>query len=238
MIMRLLEVALALLSLNVACWAQSDSAPAQKPVTYTLEPITVSNAVYPVAAREKKIQGLIVETIIVTETGDAEIASVPKVDPILAQAIEDAVKKWKFKPVIVDGKAVPVISKITFNFVLDNESQATNGVVAAIAPANAFPQIVKGSKSIADGVQVYLLKSTKPKYPRAAKKAHIEGTVILGAMIGKDGIPYNLRVVSGNPDLAQAAIDAVKQWRYKPVLFLGRPVDAATTVEVNFRLKE
>jgi protein TonB len=60
--------------------------------------------------------------------------------------------------------------------------------------------------------------------------------VVLQAVIGKDGTIQNLRVVSGHPMLAQAALDAVKQWRYKPYYLNGEPVDVDTTINVNFTL--
>jgi len=58
----------------------------------------------------------------------------------------------------------------------------------------------------------------------------------LNAIIGKDGTVQNLTVVKGHPLLVQAALDAVKQWRYKPTLLNGEPVEVQTTIDVNFTL--
>jgi protein TonB len=81
-----------------------------------------------------------------------------------------------------------------------------------------------------------VLEKTRPKYPEAAKKAHIQGHVILKAIIGKDGDVENLQIVSGPPELAAASIDAVKQWKYRPYLQQGKPVEVETEIDVNFTL--
>ena len=81
-----------------------------------------------------------------------------------------------------------------------------------------------------------LLHQTMPKYPRAAKTAHIEGTVVLKAIIKKDGTIGDLQFVSGPPELVKAAVDAVKKWRYKPRMLNGEPSEATTTISVVFTL--
>jgi protein TonB len=80
------------------------------------------------------------------------------------------------------------------------------------------------------------LSGATPQYPAIAKAARIQGTVVLQATIGKSGQIENLRVVSGPPMLQQAALEAVKTWRYKPYLLNGEPVDVETTVNVVFSL--
>jgi periplasmic protein TonB len=75
-----------------------------------------------------------------------------------------------------------------------------------------------------------------PQYPAIAKAARIQGTVVLQATISKAGGIENLRVVSGPPMLQQAAMDAVRSWRYKPYLLNGDPVEVETTVNVVFNL--
>jgi len=75
-------------------------------------------------------------------------------------------------------------------------------------------------------------------YPAAAKQARIQGTVLLKAVIGADGIVQELHVIDGHPLLAPAAIEAVKRWKYKPYRVKGKPVGVETTIAVNFRLEE
>jgi periplasmic protein TonB len=75
-----------------------------------------------------------------------------------------------------------------------------------------------------------------PTYPQMARIAHIQGDVILQATISKNGIIENLRAVQGHPILIQAAMDAVKQWKYKPYILNGEPVEVETTIKVQFHM--
>ena len=81
-----------------------------------------------------------------------------------------------------------------------------------------------------------LVVKTIPQYPAIPKAAGIHGTVVLQATISKTGSIENLRVISGPPMLQQAAIDAVRTWRYKPYLLNGEPVEVETTINVVFNL--
>ena len=83
-----------------------------------------------------------------------------------------------------------------------------------------------------------LLHKVTPLYPPQAKQARIQGTVRFTATIGPDGTMKNLQVVSGDPMLVQAAMEAVKQWVYKPTLLNGNPVEVITTIDVNFTLNQ
>jgi TonB family protein len=84
--------------------------------------------------------------------------------------------------------------------------------------------------------QALLLQKVTPSYPEQALKAGVEGAVILQAWIGKDGSIRDLKLVDGSLLLGRAAVEAVKQWRYKPYLRNGVAVEAQTYVTVNFRL--
>src|SRR6202043_4253979 len=100
-------------------------------------------------------------------------------------------------------------------------------------PKVATPQRVRVSAGVTSGLKV---KDVNPFYPPLARQARIQGTVLLRAQIGKDGSIQNLQLVSGHPMLVQAALDAVKQWKYKPYLLNGEPVEVDTEVQVNFTL--
>ena len=76
----------------------------------------------------------------------------------------------------------------------------------------------------------------EPVYPVIAKAARIQGTVRILVVIGKDGAIQDLHLMSGHPLLTQASLDAIKQWRYKPLLLDGQPIDAQTVVEVHYTL--
>ena len=81
-----------------------------------------------------------------------------------------------------------------------------------------------------------LLQEIKPLYPPLARQARIQGNVILHAIIDKEGKVAELQVVSGHPLLVQSALDAVRQWRYKPTLLNGDPVEVDTTITVTFTM--
>jgi protein TonB len=81
------------------------------------------------------------------------------------------------------------------------------------------------------------ISRTMPQYPLIARTMRVEGTVVLAATISKAGTIENLRVVSGPVMLQQAAIDAVKTWKYKPYMLDGLPVEVETSVNVVFRIE-
>ena len=83
-----------------------------------------------------------------------------------------------------------------------------------------------------------LIFHPSPEYPPLAKMARVQGTVLLEAVIGKDGTIQELKVQEGHPLLVRAALEAVRQWRYQPTLLNGEPVDVLTEIEVNFKLAD
>jgi periplasmic protein TonB len=83
-----------------------------------------------------------------------------------------------------------------------------------------------------------LVNKVNPTYPPLARQTRISGTVRLHAIISKDGSVQQLEVMSGHPLLVQAALDAVRQWRYRPTLLNGEPVEVDTTIDVIFSLNQ
>lgn len=81
-----------------------------------------------------------------------------------------------------------------------------------------------------------LIHQVQPVYPAIARTAHIQGTVLLHAIIGKDGTVKELQYISGPPLLMHAAMDAVQQWRYKPTMLNNEPVEVDTTIQVIFTI--
>lgn len=116
-----------------------------------------------------------------------------------------------------------------------------NGVLGSIlstptrttVPVTAIPKRLRVSTGIATGM---LIQRVEPTYPTIATRARIQGTVQLSAIISKEGNIENLRLISGHPLLVQAAMDAVKQWRYRPYILNGEPLEVETTVIVNFHM--
>ena len=78
------------------------------------------------------------------------------------------------------------------------------------------------------------MQKVQPAYPPVAETARIQGTVVLEAVIGKDGTILSLRVSGGHPLLIQSAIEAVSQWKYRPYLLNGAPVEVDTQVTHDF----
>src|SRR6202789_3299525 len=100
-------------------------------------------------------------------------------------------------------------------------------------PKVATPQRVRVSQGVTQGL---LIRKVQPNYPPLARQARIQGSVLLQAEISKDGSIENLHLLSGHPMLAPAAIEAVKQWKYKPYILNGEPVEVETQITVNFTL--
>ena len=100
-------------------------------------------------------------------------------------------------------------------------------------PKAATPTRVRVSQGVTQGL---LIRKVQPTYPPLARQARIQGQVLLQAEISKDGTIQNLRLISGHPMLTSAAIEAVKQWRYKPYILNGEPVEVETQITVNFTL--
>jgi protein TonB len=103
------------------------------------------------------------------------------------------------------------------------------------APKPAAPQRIRVGGNVQKALLVH---QPKPVYPPLARQARISGTVKLNAIISKDGAIEQLTVVSGHPLLIPAALEAVKQWRYKPTLLNGEPVEVITQIDVNFTLSQ
>ncbi len=119
----------------------------------------------------------------------------------------------------------------------------TPGIPAPAAPlappAPSEPPMPPQPVRVGGNVQqANLIVKVTPMYPPDAKQAHIQGTVKMTATINKDGTIQTLDLVSGHPLLADAAMDAVRQWIYKPTLLNGSPVEVITQIDVNFTLSQ
>ncbi len=113
---------------------------------------------------------------------------------------------------------------------------ATTSGAPVLAKTEALPMPAKKVRLASRVAEGNLIHDVAPEYPPEAGRARLEGTVILLAVIGKNGTVQDVQVKSGVPVLAQAAIDAVKQWRYRPYLLNGEPVEVATQITINFTL--
>ncbi len=209
---------------------------------------------YPAAALPDKLQGQVIVRVVVDEDGDVESTEVISGNPVLAQAAVDAVKQWKFKPFIRNGQPVKAAIKFPFDFAppVDAKSGSNQADVpnanfqqkaAATLATKTKPDdqdldpVPPGTVRVPQVVtQGMVVRRVSPDYPPGAKAMRLQGAVILAAIISKDGTIKDLHVISGHPMLAQAALDAVKQWRYRPYLLDGQPMEVQTKIVVTFSL--
>ena len=110
---------------------------------------------------------------------------------------------------------------------------STSSLAAVPKLVAVTPQRVRVSQGVTKGLCVH---KVEPSYPTLARAARVQGDVILNAIIDVNGQITNLQLVSGHPMLVPAAIEAVKQWRYRPYLLNGTPVEVETTITVIFTL--
>ena len=116
--------------------------------------------------------------------------------------------------------------------------EAPRAILAPQPPASTTKAEVQATR-IKRGGEVQhanLVRQVKPSYPQLARTVRVQGSVVLEAIIDREGRVEDLRVLSGHPLLVRAAWEAVQQWRYRPTLLNGEPVEVLTQVTVNFSL--
>ena len=110
-------------------------------------------------------------------------------------------------------------------------SSAASRLPKLPSPRAVVPKRVRISQGVTEGMLVH---KVVPHYPPLARSARIHGAVVLSAIIAQDGTVQKLRVESGHPMLTSAAIEAVSQWRFKPYMLNGQPVEVETRITVTF----
>ena len=154
-------------------------------------------------------------------------------------SIKIGAQKWYTVPVSILAH-VAAIGAVVIVPLLAAEALPQVPSMMAFVAAPPPPPPPKPPQRIRVGGNVQranLIRQVRPRYPALAKQARIQGTVILEAVISKRGSVENLRVVKGHPLLIQSALEAVKQWRYKPTVLNGVPVEVITRITVNFNLR-
>ena len=225
------------------------------------------NPVYPEEAKKAGVEGLVVMEATTDLYGRVASVKVLRGVPALDQAATDALKQWVYEPMVINGKPQPVIFVVTVRFKLDGKDKsAAGGVQGGVAagveggvaggveggvaggvaggvPAGTMSaqelQTFEGDAVRAEGVikPPRLIKTADPIYPEEARQAKVEGVVILGVKTDETGKVKDVIVLRSIPLLDQAAIDAVRQWVYEPLIKDGKAVSVLFTVTVRFQLE-
>jgi protein TonB len=117
-----------------------------------------------------------------------------------------------------------------------SENPVINSIANSASNFALPPTPTRQAPRVSRMMEGNLIQRVQPLYPPLAREARVQGQVVLRALITRGGMIENLQVLSGHPMLVQAAIDAVKQWRYRPYSLNGEPVEVETQVTVNFVL--
>jgi TonB family protein len=178
--------------------------------------------VYPEIARQAKIEGVVILQARTDVQGRVKDAMVLRSVPLLDQAAIAAVRQWVYEPLVIAEQAKEAVFTVTVRFALDAEKPKGQG---------------EGPGTTGEILVPTLIKKVDPVYPEAARKAGIQGVVLLEATTDEKGDVVKVRVLKSIPELDQAAIDALKQWKYEPVIIEGKPKGVVFTVTVRFALK-
>jgi TonB family protein len=209
---------------------------------------------YPQQAIEKKIEGTVVVELTFNANGDITDSRVLSGPEELRRAgLQSAlqgtynINTVRTLQVVVDFK-LPARGTITGvarggRFTITGPNGTSTVTVPLPPPPPPPPPPAPGQTSTrvrvgANVLAANLVSKVDPVYPALAKQARIQGVVVVEAQISKGGNVENLQVISGHPLLVQAAIEAVKQWEYSPVLLNGEAMDVVSTININFALPQ
>ncbi|MGC2719280.1 MAG: energy transducer TonB [Candidatus Acidiferrales bacterium] len=213
---------------------------------------------YPPDAISAKVSGAVKLQILVGLNGRVVAARAVSGPDELLTAARNAAASAEYTPMTLDGKPFYMATTIRLAFDLDTSTDPPKANVRELVASEGQPEDAaaltadepfagapgmgwSSAKPKVKGVTYFVTKArlihkVEPDYPRTLKQEHIQGTVVLRAVIQKDGVLRDITYVSGPKPLSGPAIDAVKQWRYAPTLMLGKPVEVETTISVVFSL--
>ena len=215
------------LLLLVAAAAQTPPEQPVKPGGAVSAPRVVSEvkAEYPPQALVNHVEGdVTLEAVVETDGSVGDVRLLKSVHPMLDESAVAALKQWRFKPGMRDGKPVRVAVEVEMTFRLRDTG-----------PRLDSPEVFKSGPGI---TLPTVLKEVKPNYTAAARDARIQGIVTVDCVVLPDGSVGDVRVTKKlDPELDAEAIRAMKQWRFAPGRKSGEPVPVQVTVELTFTLK-
>lgn len=191
-------------------------------VSATQKPRLLKSAApqYPKEALKAHIQGKVVIEATTNTQGKVIDAMVIEGPQELRTAALDAVKQWQYEPYLIDGKPQSISFTVVVKFNLESKEEEQ-------PPIN-----------LSSAQKPKLIKSPAPQYPPDALKEHVEGIVVMEAVIDPKGLVKDVKVVEGHDLLNAAAVEALKQWQYEPYLVNGAAKTVKFTVVMKFKLTE
>jgi TonB family protein len=184
--------------------------------------VKIVEPVYPEIAKQAKVEGVVIVQARTDTQGHVKDAMILRSIPLLDQAAIDAVRQWVYEPMVIDEQAKEAVFTVTVRFALDKDKKK---------------ELEGKEEATGDVLVPTVIKKVDPVYPEAARKAGIEGIVLLEATTDEQGNVVKVRVQKSIPELDQAAIDALKQWKYEPLIVEGKPKGVVFTVTIKFVLK-
>ncbi|MGP0017389.1 MAG: energy transducer TonB [Candidatus Sulfotelmatobacter sp.] len=227
------------------------SVPSCKEAASVPDPDHRTRPKYPKESLKEGAEGAVELRALVDPDGRTRDLSVVSGEPAFGRPALEAVREWKFHPVLVAGNPVETVYKIRVRFVLilqeafadwEIESPPQN----ADAPTSRVATDVKSDTPdgplyrVSEAERVVAPKaiySPEPEFSERARIAGEGGTVTISLIVGVDGKPRNLKVECASaPDFAEKAIESVSTWKFEPGTKDGKPVMVQIAVEVQFRL--
>jgi TonB family protein len=177
--------------------------------------------VYPDEARKAGVEGVVIlEGTIDTEGNVSKVKVLKGEHESLNKAAIEALEQWKYNPATLKGKPMPVNFTVTMKFKLDGKE--TEAQKPAEGSEHPGPTVIK---------------KVNPTYPEEARKEGIEGMVILEATIDTEGNVTKVKVLKGEIEsLNKAAVEAIRQWKYEPIIVEGKAMPSTFTVTIKFAL--
>jgi len=188
--------------------------------------------IYPEIARLAGVEGLVILEVETDIYGRVQGYKILRSIPLLDQAAIEAVKQSVYEPLIIEGKPRGGIFTVTVRFELKDKVEAGGGAAVRVVPGKARVAPLK----ITSAPVPKLIKQVDPIYPEVARKARVEGVVIVEATTDIYGRVQSYTILRSIPLLDQAAIDAIKQWVYEPAIIDGKPIPISFKIIIQFIL--
>jgi VWFA-related protein/TonB family protein len=222
-------------------------ASAQAPYPYLLSmaatPVQKADPVYPAEALASGVQGDVPLEVVVGTDGHVRRAQVmvPR-NPLLEAAAREAVSHYVYQPARApNGELAEIDTNVTVPFRLPGVpgQEPTMDTIAEMRVLTQNYQAEYGRNAAGSGADhpARVLSKVDPEYPYALRAQGYQGNVTLEVTVGADGVPKDIRVVRPDPALSDAAVTAVRQWRFAPARKNGQPVESTVTLPISFRLE-